>query len=74
MLSPSGFMFIGNNNQNSASIKTEDLKDSYKITVDLKPFNNDKKNIDVKVKDNIVSISAQYQSKDKNEFSSSQFY
>jgi len=74
---PSGFMFLGSNkinNQNSASIKTEESKDSYKITVDLKPFNNDEKNVDLKVKDNIISISANYQSKDKNEFSSSHFY
>ena len=36
-------MFSGNNDansENSTSIKTENLKDFYKITVDLKPFNN----------------------------------
>jgi len=75
--SHSGFMLLGNHGtgaENSASIKTEEQKDFYKITVNLKPFNKDGKNVDVKVKGNTVSISAKYQSKDKNEFNSSQFY
>lgn len=74
---PSSYMFIGKNrinNQSQTSIKTEELKDKYKITVDLKPFNNDEKNVDLKVKDNTISISANYQSKAKNEFNSSHFY
>jgi len=74
---PSSFMFSGNtktNNQSSVNIKTEESKDLYKITVDLKPFNNDEKKVDLNVKDNIITISANYQSKNKNEFSSSHFY
>lgn len=71
------FLFAGNNllnMENSASIRTEELKDSYKITVNLKPFNNDPNNIDLKVKGNRITISAKYKSKNKNEFNSSQFY
>ena len=76
-LVPAGFMFLGHNNTgygDSTGIKTEEMKDCYKITVDLKPFNKDEKNVDVKVKDSTISISAKYQQKDKSKFSSSQFY
>lgn len=74
---PSGYIFLGKNkinNQSQTSIKTEELKDKYRITVDLKPFNNDEKNVDLSVKDNTISISANYQSKAKNDFNSSHFY
>lgn len=64
-----GFVFV-----NNKGLKTEETKDAYKIIVDLKPFNKDEKNVDVKTLGNSIIISANYKSKDKNEFSSSQFY
>ena len=69
--SPARGSFISINN---AGLKTEETKDMYKIIVDLKPFNNDEKNVNVKTHGKTVSISAQYKSKDKNEYSSSQFH
>lgn len=60
--------------KNYSNIKTEETNDFYKITIDLKPFDNDSKNVNIKVKNNKVTISAQYQLKNKNEFNSSQFY
>lgn len=69
--SPAGASFISMNN---TGLKTEETKDAYKIMVDLKPFNNDEKNVHVKIKGNTVHISAEYNSKDKNNFSSSQFH
>lgn len=58
---------------NNAGLKTQETKDLYKITLDLKPFNNDPKNVHIKVSDNKVFISAEYKSKDKEDFSSAQF-
>lgn len=72
-----GAIFVSNNKlniENASFIKTEELKDVYKITIDLKSFNNDPQNIDLKVKGNTITISAKYKSKNKNELSSSQFY
>lgn len=69
--SPARGSFISINN---AGLKTEETKNMYKIIVDLKPFNNDEKNVIIKVKGNTIHISAQYKSKDKNEYSSSQFH
>lgn len=74
---PADFMVFGNsflNAGNVTSIKTIETKDSYLIKIDLKPFNNDPKNVDVKVKGKHVSISANYKSKTKNQSSSSEFY
>lgn len=59
---------------NSAIVSSEETKDSYRILVDLKPFNKDEKNIGIKVKNKTVQISAQYKSKDDNKFNYSQFY
>lgn len=64
-----GFIYM-----NNSGLKTEETKDQYKIIVDLKPFNNDEKNVDVKVNGRTVSISADYKSKENHEFSSSQFH
>lgn len=60
-------------NKVSTGMKTEETKDYYKITMDLRPFNNDENNVKVSVKDNTVSISAKYKSKEKNSFSSADF-
>lgn len=59
---------------NNTGLKTQETKDMYKIIVDLKPFDNNQKNVDVKIKGNSITISAKYESKNKNDFSSSQFY
>lgn len=64
-----GFFFM-----RTSGLKTQETKDLYRIIVDLKPFNNDMKNVDVRVKGKNITISAKYKSKNKNEFSSSQFY
>lgn len=74
---PLDYPIFGNtllNAGNVTSIKTEETKDGYKIKVNLKPFNNDPKNVDVKIRGKKVSISAQYKSKTKEESSSSQFF
>lgn len=74
---PVNFPIFGNNVFNAGNvttIKTEETKDAYKIKINLKPFNNDLKNVKVKISGDKVSISAQYKSKDKHEFKSSQFY
>lgn len=64
-----GFFFIS-----TAGLKTQETKDLYKIIVDLKPFNKDMENVNVKVRGNMITISAKYKSNAKNQFSSSQFY
>lgn len=69
--SPTRGSFISINN---FGLKTEETKDMYKIIVDLKPFNNDEKNVIVKVKGNTLHIKAQYKSENKHEYSSSQFH
>lgn len=63
------FAYMSNN-----GLKTSETNDAYKVTVDLKPFNSDEKNIDMKVKGNSLYISAKYKSKGQHEFHSSQFY
>lgn len=72
-----GFMSekdINSNNTNVFSIKTNETKDSYKIRINLKPFNNDAKKVDIKIKDKMLSISAKFENKDKDSFNSSSFY
>ncbi|MBP7211204.1 Hsp20/alpha crystallin family protein [bacterium] len=65
----SGFVFFSNNDfSNSSTIKSEETKDMYKVTVNLKQFNNDSKNVKVNVNKNRVTISAN--AKDKNNTSS----
>lgn len=68
---PASASFIAMNN---IGLKTEETKDAYKITVDLKPFNKDEKNVKVNIHGKTVSISAEFKSKDKQNFSSSQFH
>lgn len=65
----STFTIVKNN-----ELKFIETKDAYKITINLKPFNEDPKNVDVKADDNTVIISAKYESKNKDKYSSSQFY
>jgi len=58
-----------------SSVKTEDNPNEYKVSVDLKPFGGDEKNVNIKIQGNRVIISATYKNgKDKNQFSSSSFY
>src|SRR5574344_976174 len=58
----SGFTFFENENTNSGAIKTENLSNAYKITVNLKPFNNDENNVKVKVgKHRIYNSASIYQ-------------
>src|SRR5574344_158175 len=64
----SGFMFFGNPNTISGTIRTEENEKNYKISVNLKPFNNDIKNVKVKVGKHRVTISAH--AKDKHNSSS----
>jgi len=74
---PNHSVFINDNMfnpQNSVSITSEEFKNQYKITINLKPFNNNEKNIKVDVKDNTVTISADYKSENKKKYSSSQLY
>lgn len=67
------FLGLFNNQSGAVNVQSEELKDKYKITVSLKPFNNDEKNVNVKVKGKEVTISAKYQSKEKNKTNSSEF-
>lgn len=69
--SPNAAGFIQMNN---IGLKTMETPKEYKIEIDLKPFGGNAKNVDVKVRGNIIKISAGYKSKDKNNYSSSQFY
>ena len=64
-----GFFFM-----NTTGLITQETKDLYKIIVDLKPFNKDMGNVNVKVRGNMITISAKYKSNAKNQLSSSQFY
>lgn len=62
------FVYLSNN-----GLKTQETKNEYKITVDLKPFNNDAKNVSLKINGRKILVSAKYSSKDKNDFNSTQF-
>lgn len=58
----------------NAGLNVQETKDMYKIIVDLKPFNDDMNNVDVKIKGHNVIISAHYKSKNKDDFHSSEVY
>jgi HSP20 family molecular chaperone IbpA len=60
--------------KDSVSIESQELGDIYKVTINLKPFGNDAKNIDLKVEGNVVKITAKYDSKDKKLSRSSEIY
>lgn len=68
-LPKAGFVYF-----NNSGLKTQETKDAYKITIDLRPFNNDAKNVKFKLDDNRILISAQYKSNDKKNFNSAQFH
>lgn len=59
---------------NNAGLKTTETPKEYKIEIDLKPFGADAKNVEIRSRANTIKISAGYKSKDKNNYSSSQFY
>lgn len=65
----SSFGFMSN-----AGVNVQETKDLYKIIIDLKPFNNDTNNVDVKINGHNAVISAKYKSKDKNDYRSSEVY
>lgn len=73
---PENFPFINNNMMNIAnmtSLKTEETADYYKLKINLKPFNNDPKNIKIKIKSDSLMISGNYKSKNKKENYSANF-
>lgn len=56
-------------------VKIEDIPDKYVITVNLKQLGNDEKNVDLKIVNNIITISAKYDNKnEKGLHNSSSFY
>lgn len=69
--SPNSAGFIQMTN---AGLKTSETPNEYKIEIDLKPFDKNEKNVNVKIKGNTVKISAGYKTKDKTNYNSSQFY
>lgn len=58
----------------SGGIKTQEMKDAFKVTVDLKPFNNDEKNIKVNTHGDKIFISAKYRTGQNGDFKSSQLH
>lgn len=52
--------------KNPVETYKDDENDSYKIIINLKPFNNDPKNIKVDIKENKISISGQEEKTGKN--------
>lgn len=72
-----GFIFMSNNGPsitNPPIIKTEEKNNTYKITVDLKPFGGNEGNVKTKIKDKTIKISAEYKSKQHGKFNSSKIY
>lgn len=59
---------------NNSGLQVEENPKEYQITLDLKPFNSDPANVSVKLQRNTLKISAAYESKDKVNFKSSQFF
>ncbi len=60
---------------NFSSVKTEETEKEYKITLDLKKFGNDEKNVNFELKNNTVTISAKYENRgQENYYNSSSFY
>lgn len=70
----SSIIQLDNIKTSGVGIKTEDDKDFYKIIINLKPFNNDEKNVKVAVKNNRIDISAKYENKDKKSLNSAYAY
>ncbi len=56
------------------TVQTSETSKDYIIKINLKPFNNDAKNVQVKTKDKRVIISADYSSEKDDSYSSSMFY
>lgn len=65
----SSFGFMSN-----AGINIQETKEMYKIIVDLKPFNRDVKNVDVKISGHNAIVSAKFKSKNKKDVRSSEVY
>jgi HSP20 family molecular chaperone IbpA len=62
----SGFVFMSNQNATSNLLKMEELENCYKITINLKSFNNDENNVKIKIHKNKVNILAKYKNKNSN--------
>ncbi|MDD3013242.1 MAG: Hsp20/alpha crystallin family protein [Candidatus Gastranaerophilales bacterium] len=59
----------------NATLRTEETPKEYKVIINLKSFGNDEKNVSFKTDKNRITISAKYKNeKDKNSFSSTNFY
>jgi HSP20 family molecular chaperone IbpA len=73
---PTGMMQFANQKyiNGAPTIKTAETPKAYNISVNLKAFNNDPKNVRVKAKGNRISISADYNSKNDDSYKSSAFY
>ncbi len=58
----------------NTGVKTQETDNMYKITFDMKPFNNNPKNVIIESEDDSITISAKYKSKKGNEIKSAQFF
>lgn len=58
----------------SGGIKTEEMGKAFKVIVDLKPFNNDEKNIKVSTHGDKIFVVARYKSDKNGEFNSAQLH
>lgn len=68
IISESNKLVKGNN-----VIHMEQGKNDYKIMIDLRPFDNDEKNLDIKTEDNILTIAGRSVKKNKNKEQISRF-
>ena len=57
----------------NTGVKVRETEDAYKMVVDLKPFNKDEKNVNIKIRGNTVFVSANYKNKDNQKFASASF-
>jgi len=75
-LFPMGMLRFGSSKilNDAPTVKTDETPQEYKISVKLKPFNNDAKNVEVKTKGKRVSISAEYKNEKDKSYNSSMFY
>ena len=60
------FKIHDNNMKNNQVIRAEQLPDAYKITIDLRPFDNNEKNVEVKTEGNMLLIDAAGETNSKN--------
>lgn len=58
----------------SGGINTQELKNAFKVTVDLRPFNNDEKNVKVNTHGDKIFVAAKYRTGQNGDFKSSQLH